>query len=669
MQALGTLLRFELLQLVRDRRTVLVAVVAPLLLFPGMLVVNRLTGEADATRRLDTVYRYAVTGSDSAATAALVERARELPPDTSDEDAVAESEAGGLQLARVLTGAPDSLLAAGGLQLVVENTGPDSTGVPVLELRYRASSDLSRTAANRVSERLRRLRSLRRDSLFRASGLPVDRDQVLPLSSENVASAQREAGSFLGLVLPPVIVMLMLTGGSIVAADTLSGEKERGTLETLLTTAVSRREIVGAKALAIVLVGLVVTLINVLNLGVYVGLGLVDVPEGMAASVTGPSLLALLLLLLPVAALIAAVLLLTSGLARSYREYQLYFPVVFLVMLVPSAAGALPGLDLRSAVILVPVANIALALREVLAGRPDVLFGGLAALITGGAALWIGLMAEHTMSTERLLADTQADRAELVGGASLFPYRVLRWFGLLWVAFLAVSVWFGADLGVRGQILVNILGLFLGSALLMIRWYRLPLRQALALRPVHPLVWPAVLVGAPCALLTGIGLANLTGRFIPVPDRVMEAFGQFVTPDGVGTVQLVLLLAVLPGICEEIAFRGILLYGLRRRLGPVTLALAVGGIFGLFHVSLFRIVPTAYLGTILATVVILTGSIFPAMLWHALNNAVALLPASAGWAQAPIPPWAYVLAAGGLVLSLVVLRRVGSGYPGVTRAE
>jgi sodium transport system permease protein len=658
-----TLIRFELLQLARDRRTLAVAVLAPLVLLPALLLVNRITDSADEERRAAVVYRWAAAGPEAERVEDLMVRALALP------DSVVGN--GGVPLERVDTPVPDSLLAAGELHLVAEGVGPDSLGLPLIRLRYRASWDLSSTAVSQVSQRLEAVRTVMRDSLFRAAGLPVDPAHVLAVEEVNVATAVREGGSFLGVILPPLLVLLMLTGGSIVAADTLSGEKERGTLETLLTTSASRKEIIGAKGLAILAVGLVITLINLANLAVYLGLGLVELPSSVTVSVTPYALAALAFLLLPVAFLVAVALLLVSGLSRSYREYQLLFFPAFLVLLVPSAAGFLPGLELRSAVILVPVANVALAVRDVLAGRPDLALVVLSAVITGGAAAGLGKLAERTLSTERLLGDSAADRAEVLGGTSLFPYRVLRWFGLLWVTLVGLSVWFGDALGIRGQILVNVVGLFLGGALVMVWRYRLPVREALALRPVPALVWPAVLVGAPSALLVGMGLANVTGRFLPMPSRMMEAFGQFLLPDDMGLVQLVFLLAVVPGICEEVAFRGVLLYGLRRRLGPVALCLAVGVIFGLFHVSLYRIVPTAYLGVILAVVVVLTGSILPAMLWHALNNAVVLVPAHLGWMDTtrPVPGWAYAAAGAGLLLSLAVLARVGDGYPGVTRPE
>lgn len=662
MNTLGTLVRYELLQLVRDTRTILLAVVLPAVLLPGILVIGNLTTRVDEERVRDTAIGVAFLGSDAGWARSLVERAGAVP-----DSAVGDP----LSMTFHEGPAADSLIGADGLQLLVRAEGPDERGLPSLEVRYRASSDLSRSAADRLSTRLERVRVALRDSLYAAGGLPVDPAAVLPVRTTNVAAAGREAGALLGTFLLPLLVAMMLTGGSLVAADTLSGEKERGTLETLLTTAVSRNEVVAAKGLAIALVALVMTVLNVANLGVWVGFGLMEIPAALDVSLTPGGLGALFVLLLPVVALLSAVLLLVSGWAKTYREYQLWFAPVFLLMLLPSAAAALPGLELRSAVVLLPVANVALAMRDVLAGRGDLLFGLLAFVVTSGAAVWASAAARSTLSTERMLADSAADRAEFLGGPALFPYRVLRWFGLMWVVLLGLSLAFGERLGIRGQVLVNLVGLFLGASVLMLRRYRLPVREALALRPVHPLVWPAVLVGAPSGFVVGIGLAEITGVFLPVPPQVLEAFGQFLLPEGMGLVQLVLLLAVLPGITEEIAFRGLLLHGLRRRLKPWALCLVVGGIFGLFHVSLFRILPTAYLGTMLALVTILTGSLFPAMLWHALNNAVALLPVAAGWVapDMTLPPWAWPLAAVGLAASLWTLRRVGAGYPGVTRPE
>jgi sodium transport system permease protein len=407
--------------------------------------------------------------------------------------------------------------------------------------------------------------------------------------------------------------------------------------------------------------------INMVNLLVYVVFGVLELPENFALSVSPGALGVILVLFLPLTLLVASVLLLLSGYAKSYKEYQIYFFPVFWVFVIPSLAGMLPGMELRSLIALVPIANIGVAVREVMLGEFDWPFLVLALASTSAVAGGVATLAERTLSTERLISQSDLDEADVVGGPGLFARHVLRWFGVMWVLLFALALWFGESLGIRGQILVNVVGLFLGCSLLMIIRYQLPVREALSLRPVKPLVWLAVLVGAPSALVVGNGIAQLAQRVMPVPERVLESFGQFLLPDDVPLWQIVFFLAVVPGICEEIAFRGVLLYGLGKRLRPVALALTVGLVFGVFHVSLFRILPTGYLGVVLAAVTMLTGSIFPAMVWHTLNNATALVPSHLGWigADLTLDATMYWVGVAGLAVAFWILWRTRVPYRGL----
>ena len=115
---------------------------------------------------------------------------------------------------------------------------------------------------------------------------------------------------------------------------------------------------------------------------------------------------------------------------------------------------------------------------------------------------------------------------------------------------------------------------------------------------------------------------------------MLEQFGRELMPESIPLWQLILFVAILPGICEEIAFRGTLLYGLRRKLRPLPLAVSVGLIFGFFHVALFRIIPTAFMGVMLTAMALLTGSIFP-------GNAGRMpetMPWVCGWGRWIFPP-------------------------------
>ena len=136
--------------------------------------------------------------------------------------------------------------------------------------------------------------------------------------------------------------MFLLSGGSVVAMDIIAGEKERGSLETLLTTAAGRGEIVAAKQLAIFIVGLVSTLIQLANMA-CLAFRIVKLPQDYIYNAPPLVIATLLALFIPVAAFIASVLLMISAYAKSYKEAQLYFFPVYLVSLSPSVRPSCPA--------------------------------------------------------------------------------------------------------------------------------------------------------------------------------------------------------------------------------------------------------------------------------------------------------------------------------------
>jgi len=711
----ATLFSTELRTVLRDRRTVIMSIVLPLLVMPLMLYAGRWSEQRRAAKLKATEYTYAVVGAQAEAARAAVAAAPAAPPEkvgggglrepnaqrfreVEAADAAAALEKGDIHFyletasgeeaaARAAAererkaaerqarsaapakdgGERDSAEARGG----EESDGSDMdtggeaprAGVPAITVVYRADRDASETGARTMRDRLRDARRSLRDVTLREHGLPVAPESVGVVATTELATTAEVTGLKLGRFLTLFLLLFILSGGSVVATDTLAGEKERGTLETLLTTAVSRREVIVAKLLLILAVALMITLIQVANLLVYVGFKLVPAPENFAAAITPARAGLLLLLYLPVVALASSVLLLTSGRAKTYKEAQLYFFPVFLLGLIPTLAPMLPGVKLRSVVALVPVANLAVAVKEVLVGMPDWPMIAVAWLVTAAAAAWVAVLAERTLSTERLITAADVGAEELRGGPALFPRHVLRWFAVMWAVMFAAASNMGEGTDIRVQLAFNLGLLFLGGSFLMIRRYRLDAREALALRAPRPAVWLAVLVGAPAGLIAATGVFVLANRVFPVPQRMLEAFGQGLLPDSIPFWQLLLLLTVAPGICEEIAFRGVLLHGLRRRFSPAMLALVTGAIFGFFHTSLFRIVPTGFLGVLLAAVTLLTGSIFPAMLWHALNNALGVLGGHYGIALHDLDAWLYLAGAAVLALAFWIVWRNRTPYP------
>jgi sodium transport system permease protein len=481
----------------------------------------------------------------------------------------------------------------------------------------------------------------------------------------SIASASQVTGSYVGRFLTVILLMFLMSSGSIVAMDSIAGEKERGSIETLLTTAAKRMEIVAAKQLSIVTVALVITFIQVANLFAYVNFKLIALPKDWVIEAPPLTIVTLLLLFIPMAAFTASILLMISAYAKTYKEAQLYFFPVYLLSWVPALAGVLPGIALRSAIVLVPIANVSVAVREIMVGKFDWPMLASVFAVMALAAVWAVRASANMLSKESLITASEADAADLAGGAALFPKHVLRWYAVMGAVLFAIALNVPQLATFRAQILFNELAIFLGAALLMIRKYRLNVREALALRPVKPLVWLGVLLAIPSGLVVATGVFRLANLVIPVPQRVLEQFGHELMPKDVPFWQIIVLISILPGICEEIAFRGTLLYGLRRKLRPVALALTVGIIFGFFHVTLFRILPAAFLGVMLTTAALLTGSIFPGMVMHAGNNALAFWLADSGTSLANLGWSWYMAAAAVFALAFYIFYRARTPYPGL----
>jgi membrane protease YdiL (CAAX protease family) len=342
----------------------------------------------------------------------------------------------------------------------------------------------------------------------------------------------------------------------------------------------------------------------------------------------------------------------------------MYFMPALLLALVPAVVPMLPGISLRSIVVLLPIANIAVAAKDVLIGSYDWPMLVLAWVVTAATAVGATRTTARFLLTERLITAADRDVVQATGGLALFERHVWVWFALLWGVLLIVNG-YTERLDIRLQLIINLVVLFFGAVCLMLRRYRLDPRQALALRAPRPMVWLGVLFAVPGGFITAIGIFQIANHFLPAPQSVLEGFGEGVFPKSIPFWQLLAFMTILPGVFEELTFRGMLLYGLHRRVRPALAALAVGVAFGVYHVALFRFVPTASLGVMFAAVALLTGSIYPSMLWHALNNALGVLAFKYQIPETGLEPVTYVAGGGMLAVAFYIFWRNRTVYPGI----
>jgi sodium transport system permease protein len=691
-QTVRILLAHEMRMLLRDRRTIVLGLAFPLLILPLVLYAAKSSNERRQKTLEQTVYKYAVTGTESAEVRTRIARALKSLDQDSPRKQDEKNSLSGLKLEEIQVQDPAVNLRkqeihfylealsgkeADALPKPQEANAPETqkpqkhvlpeskrlAGVPLILIYYQGDRDSSAQGSSRVSDLLQREFSSGRDALLRERGFPVDPDQAMSVEERNLATPSQVTGSYLGRFLTLFLVVLLLTGGAVAAMDIVAGEKERGSLETILTPAVNRGEVVAAKQLTILMVALTITFIQVAEILTFVTFKAISLPANFVIEAPPVAVLTLLFLFIPVAAFISAVLLMLSAYAKSYKEAQLYFFPVYLLSWAPALAGVFPGISLRSAIVIVPLANVSVAVREIMVGKFDWPMIILVFIVMTVTAVWIGRVSARMLNQERIITTGEFDAADLQGGPAPFQKRVLRWYALIGVILFLVALNVPQLATFRRQLIFNELVIFLGGSLLMVARYRLNIKQAWALRAPKPAVWLAILLLIPSSNIMGVGIFRLANLVIPVPSQVIEQFARDVMPKNIPAWQMILFLAILPGICEEIAFRGTLLYGLRRRFRPTGLTVVVGIIFGLFHVSLFRIIPTSFLGIVLTATALLTGSIFPGMLLHAGNNAFAYAASMKDLGIGHLAWWVYLLAALVFIVGFVILNRNRTPYP------
>ncbi|NUQ77911.1 MAG: CPBP family intramembrane metalloprotease [Polyangiaceae bacterium] len=658
------LYRMELRMLLRDTRAVILSVVVPLIFMPIVLGASSRIKETSEKQAAEKTHTYAV------ASGPLREQAKELLAQAAAARRDRTNSVDNEELPIVFQDEPDApeALRNGSVDFYVEAVSDQNENAAIiLELHYREDRPASSAAVDKTRDILLRHRSDIRHKALTDRGFRISRENIVPVLDADVSTLAERSGSKTGRYLTALVLLFMLVGGGSIAADSIAGEKERGTLETLLSAGAGRAAILTAKLMLILTATLTTTIIQVGNLYLFLGLGLADASADLAVHITPGTALLLFALYLPLSLLVASSLLLTFGLAGSYKEAQIYFLPLTLIGPVLALAPALPGLDLRSVIALVPLVNISVAVREILLGEIDIPMIALAWTTTALAAAGIARFASRILSAERLLLSSDTDTVDPTDGDALFGKRVLRWFAALWALVVLGSI-AGSSIGIFRSLVLGQL-VFAGAAIVMLRRYKLSLPRALALRPVKPLVWPAVVIGAPCAALVALGLFQLVSPALPLSTESAEDLSKTLFPEGMPMWQLALALAIMPPICEELLFRGALLHGLRRRLGPVGLCLVVGLVFGIFHLALFRLVTTSFLGIVITAVALMTGSVFPGILWHAINNAIPLVAMKYGPALAEPPPWSYAAAAAGLALSLFIIWKSRTPYPDVRRSR
>jgi sodium transport system permease protein len=367
--------RKELTDMLRDRRTIFGMVVFPLLIFPVITVgFNRL--EQRMTEKVKKeLAPIVLLGAEHAPALAGKLRAAEglqVLPDSSNYAARINGKT--LRAAVEFPAGFEQALAA------------DAKEPPQVKVYFQAAEVRSDAAADRIEEIINEYRRDVVAQRLSVQGLSEAFVKPVETRQENVASEQKVSGRRLGIIVPYFMIFLCLMGAMHPAMDLTAGEKERGTLETILASSVHRGELVLGKFFLVLTASLTTTAMSMLSYGFTLArFGGSQAPAAGKFTLTVPAALSILAMLIPLAVLFSSCLIAVSLLAKGYKEAQSYTSPLVTIVVLPAVFAMLPGVELNFALALVPIINVSLVVREVLTGSFP--FGYMAATFASTLAL------------------------------------------------------------------------------------------------------------------------------------------------------------------------------------------------------------------------------------------------------------------------------------------
>ena len=494
---------------------------------------------------------------------------------------------------------------------------------------------------------------------------------------------QRINVSLWSKILPFVLLIWAVTGAFYPAIDLCAGEKERGTLETLLTSPALRSEIVLGKLMTVMLFSMTTALLNLIAMAITGRVVMSQLQDLAAQADVGPPPLSaifyLALMLIPISALFSAVCLALAAFARSTKEGQYYLMPVILITLPLILLPMAPSAELDLGFSLIPISGIVLLMRSVMEGTIGELWPyafpvlGVTFFCCYLAIRWAvdQFRSEDVLFREGEKWDLGSWLVQSVKNRRPLPTAQLA--VLCGVLILVVKFFLEATLdlpstpsGIAAMslaqfswkaILLPMLTI-LGITLAMTFLFTGRPQQTLGLVRPPSLSLVAAALMAICLYPAATMLQMLVSETYAIPQQ-MQAMLEAVEmklASGPGWIVLILL-ALVPAVCEELAFRGFILTGLRQpgsgHRNRRWRAIAVSSLFfALAHGILQQQISAFFLGLVLGYIAYQAQSIWPAIFYHLAHNTTACLAhASGGLEWLATQQW---LAAGLLLVGLLL---------------
>jgi sodium transport system permease protein len=360
--AIGIVYRKEFTEWVRDRRTLISTVLVPLFFFPIIMVgFTTLAVVLVGKAKEETPKIMILGGEDSPEVLSGLRKVKSLeiaPYRVNWKEQISDKEI------RAAVEIPSGFQAA-----------LEKGEAKIVKIYYYEGEMKSSFGVDRIQEFLKDYRDQVVKDRLATKNVPASVLTPFEIHQENVAPPEKVSGATVGGFIGYMVVLLCMTGAMYPAIELTAGEKERGTMETILSSPVSRMNLVLGKFLLVLSAALATAALSVISMGIsFSALRHFNVSSGRGDAAAlllqlGPKAVAsIFVMALPLAVLFSAVLMTIALFAKSHKEAQSYLtPMTFLVV-IPAVASLLPGVELTPKLALIPILNTSLVCKEIMTG-------------------------------------------------------------------------------------------------------------------------------------------------------------------------------------------------------------------------------------------------------------------------------------------------------------
>ena len=348
----------ELVGTIRDKRTIIAMIIIPLIFYPLLFTGIGYFNKVGSMKSEEANSKIMIYGTEFAPQLVKhLQDSEKIEILTTKDDSPFKFQNGDIQVV---------LLIPSDFKYKAEQEEPIK-----LILKYDATEAKSRIAQKRVNQIIEEYKS--EIILQRLTHLDLKEEFLTPiiLQEENIATAEKITGSFLAVLLPYLIIILIFAGAMHTAVDITAGEKERGTIATLLVSQISRLEIVLGKCFAVMLISFTSMVLGLLGLtfAFLSGASIAGGIEGVNFGISINTIFLLFLVLFPLVGLASAVLVMVGIFARNIREASSYITPIYMLTVLLGIVSVSQGMELTGKMFLVPVLNSSFVFKELLMGK------------------------------------------------------------------------------------------------------------------------------------------------------------------------------------------------------------------------------------------------------------------------------------------------------------